>query len=662
MRKDWKREYFSIPNLMGYFRILLIPVFAWCYLRADSTAEYLIAAVVLGISSLTDFFDGKVARRFNQVTEFGKALDPVADKLTQCVVVVCLCTRYPILCSVVGVFVVKESMMLILGLISLKVGKKLDGAHLCGKISTAVLDITMILLLLLPSPGNSTVNFLAMLCLLVLLYSMISYILIYIRLWSGKALRLNLTRGQRILKNILIGAAILAYFIVGFCLSTLPQGEISEEAAEAVDTSVYYSDSVGGDRAQILSDNAEALDARIRMIAQAEERILFSTFDIRADEAGTQVLAALLDAAERGVQVEMLVDGFRSWLYMEGCSEFLALSSHPNVEIRLYNQVNVLLPWTYMGRMHDKYIIVDDDLYLLGGRNTFSYFLGETDGKHNYDWDVLIWNDGSEEGSLSQLEDYFYSIWDSENVSVFHNNELIAEWPSVQKASAQLKQLYEQLQEDQPELFEPYDYAAVTCETDQVTLLSNPTNITSKEPVVFYTIMQLIGEADEADFHTPYIISNDWMLDMLAEAGSDTDLTIMTNSVANNGNLFGAAFYRQVKGTLLDMGISLLEFDGGVSYHGKVITMDNTLSLVGSYNLDLRSTYVDTELMLVIDSEAFCTVLQAEMDVYEEQCLTVIDAETSTAPENTEAQALSGIREALLDFISVGLGWAKFLM
>ena len=76
-----RREIFSIPNLMGYFRILLIPLFSWMYCTADSTGDYYAAAVVVGISGLTDMFDGKIARRFNMITELGKFIDPLADKL-----------------------------------------------------------------------------------------------------------------------------------------------------------------------------------------------------------------------------------------------------------------------------------------------------------------------------------------------------------------------------------------------------------------------------------------------------------------------------------------------------------------------------------------------------------------------------------------------------
>ena len=94
MKKPTLQEVFTIPNILSYFRILLIPLFVYWYLSAETPAQFFRAAVVLGISGLTDTFDGRIARRFNQITELGILLDPVADKLTEGAVVLCLLTRY----------------------------------------------------------------------------------------------------------------------------------------------------------------------------------------------------------------------------------------------------------------------------------------------------------------------------------------------------------------------------------------------------------------------------------------------------------------------------------------------------------------------------------------------------------------------------------------
>ena len=76
MKKPTLREMFTIPNILSYFRILLIPLFVYLYFKAETPPEFFRAAVVLGISGFTDLFDGKIARRFNQITELGILLDP----------------------------------------------------------------------------------------------------------------------------------------------------------------------------------------------------------------------------------------------------------------------------------------------------------------------------------------------------------------------------------------------------------------------------------------------------------------------------------------------------------------------------------------------------------------------------------------------------------
>ena len=108
MRGLKAKEIFSIPNLMGYFRILLIPVFCYTYIAKE---KYLLAAGIVLLSGLTDLFDGLVARKFNMVTELGKALDPIADKLTHAALAVCLAVRYPSMWALIGLMAIKEGYM-----------------------------------------------------------------------------------------------------------------------------------------------------------------------------------------------------------------------------------------------------------------------------------------------------------------------------------------------------------------------------------------------------------------------------------------------------------------------------------------------------------------------------------------------------------------------
>ena len=87
-----KKDVFTIPNILSFFRILLIPVIVVLYCVYQ---KYLISTLIIVISGITDVVDGKIARKFNMISDFGKFIDPVADKLTQAAMLFCLMTRYP---------------------------------------------------------------------------------------------------------------------------------------------------------------------------------------------------------------------------------------------------------------------------------------------------------------------------------------------------------------------------------------------------------------------------------------------------------------------------------------------------------------------------------------------------------------------------------------
>ena len=89
-----------------------------------------------------------------------------------------------------------------------------------------------------------------------------------------------------------------------------------------------------------------------------------------------------------------------------------------------------------MGRLHDKYLIADETAYIIGGRNSFSYFLGEWPGHKNYDRDVLVYNAGvSESSSLYQVEAYFNEIWNLKYTTAFHNRTSTGNRTCVRRAA-----------------------------------------------------------------------------------------------------------------------------------------------------------------------------------------------------------------------------------
>lgn len=158
MIKDWKKEILTIPNLLSLFRLLLIPVYMTIYLNASQTRDYVVAALILAISCLTDMIDGKIARKFNMITTFGKFLDPVADKVTQFTLIICLSIKHPILWNLILLFVIKESFQFIAGLITYRKGRMLTGALITGKICTTVLFVSLTAMILMPDMNKQAVN------------------------------------------------------------------------------------------------------------------------------------------------------------------------------------------------------------------------------------------------------------------------------------------------------------------------------------------------------------------------------------------------------------------------------------------------------------------------------------------------------------------------
>ena len=151
MSINWKKDFFNIPNMLSLFRLVLIPVYTTIYLNAQSADQYFVAGMILAVSCLTDMIDGKIARHFNMITTIGKVLDPLADKLTQLALTVCLSMRYPILIPVLLLFLAKEFFQLFAAIIQYRRGKALDGALLSGKICTTVLFVSLIVMVLFPN-------------------------------------------------------------------------------------------------------------------------------------------------------------------------------------------------------------------------------------------------------------------------------------------------------------------------------------------------------------------------------------------------------------------------------------------------------------------------------------------------------------------------------
>ncbi len=136
-----KSQVLTIPNLLSLVRLTLIPILIWVYLGEKN---YPLAAGIFIASALTDIVDGFIARRFSMTSDLGKALDPIADKLTQLAILFCLVTRYIHMLIPLCLLLLKEVCSGVASLMSIHKTGEVKGAEWHGKMTTVLLFLMII--------------------------------------------------------------------------------------------------------------------------------------------------------------------------------------------------------------------------------------------------------------------------------------------------------------------------------------------------------------------------------------------------------------------------------------------------------------------------------------------------------------------------------------
>ncbi|NMA95651.1 MAG: hypothetical protein GX974_06385, partial [Clostridiales bacterium] len=210
---------------------------------------------------------------------------------------------------------------------------------------------------------------------------------------------------------------ILYALITGVFIFIKPK-EVSTDFVNNFSVDDFYSEQIGPDRGILMDNPLESGLARLKIIDSAKETLDISYFSIESGEAPNLFFGALIDAADRGVKVNLLLDGifhglngrFRSILYI--------LIDHPNMNLKLYEPLDLLKPWTLNNRMHDKYIIADESVAIMGGRNIGDkYFAPEWyEANVTNDRDIIIINSkpGDTSSVIYQMSSYFNKIWNHE--------------------------------------------------------------------------------------------------------------------------------------------------------------------------------------------------------------------------------------------------------
>lgn len=173
MKNKYRDKILTLPNLLSFFRIFLVIPMVLLYVQ-----EYYIGVLILlVVSGITDIADGIIARKYNMISDFGKALDPIADKTTQLVVLVCLIFRFSYMAIPAIFLAVKELCAGITVLISIKKTKAVEGAAWHGKLTTVVIYLTMALHLIWYNIPKTPSLIMVGICIGVMLMSFILYLI-----------------------------------------------------------------------------------------------------------------------------------------------------------------------------------------------------------------------------------------------------------------------------------------------------------------------------------------------------------------------------------------------------------------------------------------------------------------------------------------------------
>ena len=396
----------------------------------------------------------------------------------------------------------------------------------------------------------------------------------------------------------------------------------------------------------MLSDGVDALAMRLLLAQRAEQSIDLQTYVMHVDVTGSALLSRLLEAADRGVRVRLLLDDY----YAEGYDAGLAgLDSHPNVEGRIFNPFyrgsagRLKSTATDFGRvnrrMHNKSFVVDNQVAIIGGRNIGDeYFDARADEKFT-DLDALAI--GPVVNDLSRMFDTYWNHETALPVPAF------AEMPN--DPDAELERLRVKFSQTRDDILDTAYARAIRqqvlayIETDAPTLTWAPYLLAYDEPDIGVKsraeeaksirtplIESVESAQNELIIITPYFVPSKSGIDRfrsLRERG--VEVTIVTNSLASTNQWLVHSGYARVRKPLLESGVAIREVrpdrdqsasgvvtetDTLVTMHTKVFVVDRSAIFLGSFNFDPRSAYINTESGVIIESQEMAEEFAAMVD------------------------------------------------
>ncbi len=472
---------------------------------------------------------------------------------------------------------------------------------------------------------------------------------------------------------IYVNYALIIYLIYAFVFGVLIFGIQKPKNSNYLSTHPadrFYGEGIGQDRVALVEDRYYSGLVRVDLIEKAEETLDISYYTIHEGVSTDIFLGSILEAADRGVKVRFILDGIFHHLEGNLKDVIYAFTDHPNIELKFYEPFTLLKPWTWNNRLHDKFIIADSKLAIIGGRNIGDKYFAKDDSNIDVvnDRDVLILNtDGTNFNSsvIFQLEDYFNQVWEHE-FSNYPTKKLTERQRKKGYRKAQyLMNKLESMRKTNPEIFNnSYDWMDLSLPTKKITLIHNPIERLNKEPWCWYELVSLAEKSQKSILiQSPYIIPTNSMVKYLENKNITAEnIEILTNSLAVSPNPFAISGYMNHRKDIVDSNANVYEFQGPGSIHAKSCIFDNRISAVGSFNFDSRSVHLSTETMVIIDSEEFAEHLEEEIQNYIGQSLKVGKDYNYISNPIVEEQKVSIPKKIIVSILSIIVYFFEFML
>ncbi len=427
----------------------------------------------------------------------------------------------------------------------------------------------------------------------------------------------------------------------------------------------FFGENIGNDRVALLEERKISEIARINIIENSKDTLDISYYSIKDGVSAEIFLGSILDAANRGVKVRIILDGITNY----SNSVRNTFVTHPNIEIKLFEPINFLKPWSWNNRLHDKYIIADKSVAIIGGRNIGDRFFTPDNykGLITNDRDVLILNTNTNYDSsvIKEMSDYFTEVW-NHKYSIYPSTQLTkSQYDKAKDYEKYLNENLKKLEEIIPDKFNnDINWLEQTLPTNKITLIHNPLDRLNKEPWCWYEITNLLEKAEHSIFiQSPYVVPTKQMLKYIDRNKiTASDVTILTNSVASNPNFFAASGYLHKRKKIVDTGAKIYEYQGPESLHAKTVMIDNRITLVGSFNMDSRSTFLSAETMVVIDSVDFANQFKNEVSNITNKSLLVSADYSYQDNDNTEKLKISLPKKIILGILFLITYFIQYLL